>query len=107
MTKDERRSIWGEKINNYRNSNMTANDWSNENNVSIHSLKSWITKFNKEQNPHETKETEWLAVELTKPNNISSTSSITIKIGSCSIEITRDFDKTVLTDVVQVLASLC
>ncbi|NLB32146.1 MAG: hypothetical protein GX818_00040 [Tissierellia bacterium] len=107
MTKDERRSIWGEKINNYRNSNMTAIDWCNENNVSIHSLKSWITKFNKEQNPHESKETEWLAVELPKPNNISPTSSIIIKIGSCSIEIARDFDKTVLADVVQVLTSLC
>ncbi|MGB4440474.1 MAG: hypothetical protein WBJ13_14920 [Sedimentibacter sp.] len=107
MTKDERRSLWSEKINNYRSSNMTAIDWCNKNNVSIHSLKSWITKLNKEQNPPKSNETEWLAVDLAKSNNITSTSSIIIKIGSCSVEVTKDFDKLVFTDVVQVLTSLC
>ncbi|MGB4658533.1 MAG: hypothetical protein WBI07_05105 [Mobilitalea sp.] len=109
MTKGERRRLWSDKINKYRSSNMTAIDWCNENNVSVHSLKSWITKLNKDPNPTESNETEseWLTVDLTKSNNISSTSSIIIKIGSCSIEVNKDFDKSVFTDVVQVLTSLC
>lgn len=107
MTKDERRCLWSEKINKYRSSNMTAIDWCNENNVSVHSLKNWITKLNKEPNPTESNKTEWISVDLTKSNNVTSTSSIIIKIGSCSIEVNKDFDKLVFTDVVQVLTSLC
>ncbi len=108
MTNDERMELWSNRISNYRSSQMTAEAWCNENNVSIHSLKSWITKFNKKQKTYDANETEWISVDISKvANTYNPLDTIYVKIGACSIEVANGFNKECFSDIVQVLTSLC
>jgi hypothetical protein len=46
--KEDERKLWTERINDYRSSALTAVKWSEVNNLSVHKLRYYINKFNKE-----------------------------------------------------------
>ncbi|MCR2044814.1 IS66 family insertion sequence element accessory protein TnpA [Anaerosalibacter massiliensis] len=44
----EDRKLWIERIQDYRNSGLTAIKWSEEKGISVHKLRYYINKFSKE-----------------------------------------------------------
>ena len=68
----------------------------------MHNLKYWITQFNKEQS-NENVEQQWISFPL-KESGIPH-SSIILKAGNISIEVSAGFDKNVLIDVLSAVQS--
>jgi len=104
MTKEEKRIFWTEKISEYRSSGQTAKAWSKDNNLSVHALRYWIIKFNKENNKsNESVEFKPLITEL--PSSLES--PIRVSIGPAVIELTRGFDETTFERIITILSRPC
>ena len=111
MTEEEKRTFWLECIKAYHSSNMSAVKWCKENNISVHILRKWITKINKENKNSVSK--DWVPVDVSsesKENNENPSkysSSISINIGSASIDVPSDFDPKALETIVEILSKKC
>jgi len=84
----------------YRNSGKTAQVWCDENQLSIHTLKYWIQKLNRQEKDH--RRPQWVSL-MESP----SSSSLTIRVGSAAIEVTGDSDLQLLRKVMSVLKETC
>lgn len=110
MTDQEKRILWLKHIKGYRASKLTAIAWSEQNNVKVHMLRKWITRFNKE-NEISFKSKEWLPIEIS--NDVKETvkeissSGIKINIGAASIEISSEFNTQTLKTVLEILSRTC
>ena len=106
MSRSENKELWKKHVSSYRSSNMKAREWCTQNGVSYHTLKSWITKFNKEsvlqQNNNEASDTRWVALEG-MGKLLNTDSQITVKTGSFSVVIPDRFNPETLTSVLNVL----
>lgn len=89
------------QVESYRNSGMTARVWCEENQVSIHTLKYWIQKLNRQEKVHHNP--KW--VSLVQEQTLSY--SITIHIGSAALEVNSGFDPQLLAQVIKVLQATC
>jgi orotate phosphoribosyltransferase-like protein len=103
MTKEEKRLFWEEKIPEYKTSGLSAKEWSSENNLSVHSLRYWILKFNKKNKSNESIEFKPLVSEVPS----SQESPIRVCIGPAVIELTRGFDATTFERIVNILSRPC
>lgn len=104
MSISEKNDLWKKRISEYRASNLIARVWCEKNNVSITSMRYWITKFNKESDQ---RETQWVSVKES-PELIDSspnTSLITINTGSYSIGIPDGFQQETLIRILRVLGT--
>jgi hypothetical protein len=107
MKADKKTSeIWKQRIREYRKSGMTAEKWCQKNNISKASLKSWIWKFNKQdENDKNTEvETEWVEIDALTINEkedkrIEISKPIVIKIKNASIEVHDEFNETALRKI--------
>jgi hypothetical protein len=59
--KEEDRKLWTDRIKDYRASELTAVKWSEKNDISVHKLRYYINKFNKEKK-QESKESKWVSI---------------------------------------------
>lgn len=105
--KKEDRELWTDRINDYRTSGLTAVKWADENNISVHRLRYYINKFNKEnkqklnQKPHEIK---WASVVPETPvleNKHSGLLKVTV--GKATIEVFPGFDENTFKSIVRIL----
>jgi len=103
MTKEERRSFWAANIAQYRASGLSGKVWSNENNLSVHALRYWIHKFNKEDEPSDIVEFKPIVIE--SPSSIEP--SIKVTIGTAVIELTKGFDEIAFERVAAILSRQC
>lgn len=110
MTDAEQRKLWQENIQAYRASKLSAAAWCKENNVKVHMLRKWITIFNKE-NRNSCTSKGWLPVKISNEaediGRKSSSSGVSIHIGTASIELSSDFDPHVLEAVMGMLSKRC
>lgn len=110
MTDEEKRKFWQENIQAYRASKLNAVAWCKENNVKVHMLRKWITTFNKESKNSCTSK-GWLPVKISNETEAigrkSSSSGVSIHIGTATIEISSDFDPQVLEAVMGILSKRC
>ena len=106
--KIEKRTIWEEHIKAYRSSKLSAAVWCEQNNVSVHALRTWITKFNKESNAS-SRPNDWISVEISNTASKSKVnpSGICINIGSASIDVSSSFDPETLETVIEILSRQC
>jgi len=104
---------WEPRVLDYWQSGLKAVEWCTLNGLSIHKLRYWIAKVNEvsesgESNLAKTGDQNvgfgWAAVEIVDSNK---SSGIAICIGSARIEITSGFDKSLLSDVLQVVTQSC
>lgn len=80
------KEIWQTRINDYRKSKKSAGKWCEENNISVSTLKYWITKFNKEQNKC-SDQPEFVPISTTENIHNEFSASATIKFGRISIDV--------------------
>lgn len=106
--KEQDRKMWIDRISEYKSSGKIATTWCEENNVSVHSLRHYICKFNKENKSEtieETKESKWASLDITSTtqteNNIGK---LKVTIGQATIEIDSNFDSDTFESVVKILS---
>ena len=106
--KEEDRKLWTDRIKDYRASGLTAVKWSEKNNVSVHKLRYYINKFNKEkklESKQESKEPKWVSVVPEKPIvENKSESPLKITIGKATIEVVPGFDEDTFKSVIRILS---
>lgn len=107
MRKVRTREEWEQYISEYRKSGQSAFTWAKANEVNPNTLKYWIRRINQENADKKTKSNEetnqqWLSIPLNK-QDINCSSSIILRIGAITIEVSNGFDKNVLADVLSTI----
>jgi hypothetical protein len=106
--KDEERKLWTDHIYSYKTSGLTAVKWAEDNNVSVHKLRSCIAKFNKEKRQASNKESgldEWVSLTPSKSIYLNeSIEPLKVTIGLATIEVTSGFDQDTLKSLIEVLS---
>ena len=106
--KDEERELWTERINSYRTSGLTAVKWAEDNNVSVHKLRSCIAKFNKEKKQASNNGSaldEWVSLIPSKSTDQNEyIKPLKVTIGQATIEVTSGFDQDTLKSLIEVLS---
>jgi len=101
MTHEEQSIIRRQQINDYRASGQTAAAWSSENNLSINTLRYWLTKCNREEIADPQQES---FIEL-KQTSIKEVPVI-VKIGAVSIELYSGFQVETLREAIATIRSI-
>ena len=101
MNKRKSKEQWMALINEFKASGLNLTTWCREKGICKSSIYPYITKFNTPVKPSEQK---WGSIII--PRNVEA-SSISLKIGSISIDIKNGVDKVTLSDVLNVILKLC
>lgn len=106
----EKKLIWQDRIKDYGVSQLSAPAWCEQNQLSIHTFRYWVKKFDKES-VFASLKTEWLSVKVPVVESNTSTEEtscrIHVNIGRASIEVTSGFDPQVFESVVRILSEQC
>ena len=86
----------------FRSSGRTAEVWCKENNISISTLKYWITKTNREN-----KQAKQGFIAFSSSASTCEPSILVVNIGSYKIEVQPGFDPSTFRETALVLKSLC
>ncbi len=104
---------WESRVLDYRRSGLKAAEWCALNGFPVPRLKYWITRINKltkdtdpipEKLCSQNDDHSWATVNIVDDNR---NSNIAICIGSARIEVRSGFDKSLLSDVLQVVTRSC
>lgn len=102
--KEEDRKLWTNRIKNHRASGLTAVKWDEENNISVHKLRYYINKFNKEKK-QESKESKWISIVPEKPIvENKSESPLKVIIENVIIEVTSGFNEDTFQSIISILS---
>jgi len=101
MNKAENHQEWSKKIEKFKKSGKTKEDWCEKKNISLRQFNYWLKQFSEK-----TTETQWLPVEVKEDKNILSNSPLNIKIGEAIIEVYPGYDKEFLLEILTTLKSL-
>lgn len=96
--------IWTERIRAYQASGQTMKAWSAEHNVTLHQLKYWLYKAQRQEQATPT--TTFRPVTIASPPS-SGADSLHIQVGVARIHIQPGFEPRLLREVVQALQPLC
>ena len=105
MTRNERKTMWEERVRTFQNSGQTVKQWCAENQVQVNNMYLWIKKC---KNPISSVETfsKWMMVDM-KQQPKEAPSQLTLKVGCVTIEVPLNFNEELLVEVIQVLQSRC
>ena len=104
---------WEPRVRDYRQSGLSVANWCALNGLSVHKLRYWVIQVNKVSVSGESSlaktgdqncDYSWAAVKIVDNNR---NSNIAICIGSARIEVSSGFDKSLLSDVLQVVTRSC
>jgi hypothetical protein len=100
------RELWEKRVNAYQDSGMKQMQWCKDNDVKLSTLRYWIRKL---RELGETSEgTEWYKLDVRQaPPMTAVDHSINVKVGSYSIAVSENFNRSVFIDVVRALNELC
>jgi len=96
--------IWTKRIAAYQESGQTMKSWCAEQNLTVHRLKYWLYKAQR-QHPRAASSATFRAVAITTPE--SENDRLWIQAGSARIAVRPGFDPQLLRDVVSALVSEC
>src|SRR5665647_893791 len=103
----EKKLLWQDRIKDYRVSQLSIPAWCEQNQISIHTFRYWVKKFDKES-MFASLPTEWLTVKVPVSEAKESTGEIScgirVNIGRASIEVSSGFDPQVFEAVVRILS---
>jgi len=106
--KEEDRKLWIDRIDDYRSSGLTAVKWAEDRGISVHKIRYYIHKFNKEKKQssnQKSKEIKWASIVPAetmvnnKPNN-----PLKVIIGKATIEVASGYDEDTFQSVVRILS---
>lgn len=108
MSRNKLQEEWEGRIAQYKASGMTQIEWCQHQEISIHKLKYWLYKSDRQKHNSDNKP-KWvpLAIEDESSSFNDTNETMQIKIGQATIEIKSDFDPTFLANVVKVLNTVC
>ena len=107
MSRDKLQKEWERRIAHFKASGMTQTKWCEENGESIHKLKYWLYKIER-QKRNENEKSNWVSMIIedeTTPD--PSDTTLQIKIGQATIEVKPEFNPALLADVVKLLKTIC
>jgi hypothetical protein len=113
MRKSSSCDEWKVRVNEYRQSGLSASKWCVLNDFSVHTLKYWINRLNKLSKAHsgDDKIGEissvgmcWASVDVA---DSPGSCGVCLHVGSVRIEVSSGFDKSLLSDVLQVVTRSC
>ena len=101
-----RKELWQSRINAYRTSGLTAKEWCEQNNVSISSLRYWITKSNREAAEDVTESEDTVFARLpteAEADQLISCAPVTIYKNGIRIELSTDCPPEMMRTLIHVL----
>ena len=101
MTHEEQSIIRRQLVDDYRASGQSAVAWCSENNLSINTLRSWLTKCNRKDKADAQQES-FIELKQTSVKEIP----VIIKIGAVSIELYSGFQAETLREAIAAIRSL-
>ena len=91
---------WEPRVAGFRASGLSARKWCEQNEISEHKLRYWVSRLSEWPQP-----VAWARVEVADSRTLPS--SISINIGVASIEVRRGFDPDLLLEVLNVVTETC
>lgn len=101
LSKEENQQKWKDIIENQVSSGLTQKVWCQENDVSIHNLRYWRRRL--QETPLDSSKIEFVSVSAKSLRNGSlcnGKESLTIKVGSASIEVDKNIDFELLNHLI-------
>lgn len=106
--REKNRKLWSERIEDYKTSGLSAVKWAEDKGVSIHKLRYYIHKFNKEKKEglnQDSKDIQWTSVAIEKEDSENkSNNPLKIIIGKATVEVADGFDEDTFKTVVKILS---
>ena len=103
MSKEEVRIQWEARVQEFRNSGLTAAEWCRVHHLNVNQFRRWIHKFPQQNVGEETSSSiRWLSVKT--ENHVASVPTITVRVGVAHVEVRDGFNPVLLKQVVQALA---
>jgi hypothetical protein len=103
MSPEERKQLWQERINAYKESNEpTIKSWCHHNQIGVQSMYKWIKRLASESSIPTQPATQWVALSQSDSHSISN-ASLRIHISNMSIEIQNGFNRALLKEVLEIL----
>ena len=98
-------ALWSERIEAYQSSGLTMKAWCAEQNLTIHQLKYWLYKAQRQGR----KQDRTASATTFRPVTISSQAAAphSLQIGAARIEVRSGFEPELLRYVVAALSPLC
>ena len=104
MSSTSKCEIWKERVADYRSSNLKAQEWCDENKLSIKTLYYWIHRFNKESITNSNPKSEFVPIAI--PGiAIQPTASIVIRFGNIAIDVSDGCHPDTLRNVMEALGA--
>lgn len=105
MVPDERKQMWQQHIEAYKLSGeASVKAWCTKNQVSTQSMYKWMKRLDLETTNIASTLTQWVAIESSDSEIFEEPAShLTVKVGDVSIEIKEGFNRTLFTEVLQIL----
>ena len=98
--------LWKERVLDYKTSNLKALEWCEKNNLSIATLRYWVTKFNKEKTNEDHQHQADGFVKVTVQSMVESPKeTIIINFNKMSINVSDGFDPVILRNVLEVMGA--
>lgn len=108
MSRIELRMKWEERIRAFQASGQSAPSWCAAHSVNLHSLRYWLRRVSHPELPEEPlSEVRWLTIDMESTHRSDSSPSLTVRIGDVCVDVHRDFDPTLLQQVVAALTAVC
>ena len=100
MKPSEKRALRMEQVAEYRQSGLSAEQWCQENELNLHTLKYWITKLNRETRDPQEETCQWVSLS-------GESSDLHVTVGTVTITLKPGFDPELLRQTIQVLKATC
>lgn len=101
MAKIRSEKEWMAIVKDFKNSNCQLTSWCRDKEISKSSIYPYIKKFTIKDMPIEP---QWAEINIPKTTELSS---ITLKVGSITLDLKNGFSRELLSDVLSVVLTLC
>jgi transposase-like protein len=98
-------TLWAERITAYQASGQTMKAWSAEHKVTLHQLKYWLYKAQREGRA--ASGTTFRPISVGSPSRSGAAESLQIQIGVARINVRSGFEPGLLREIVAALTPLC
>lgn len=103
MTEKQNEQEWKTKIEEFKKSGLTQTQWCKEKGINLRNFNRWYNLL-KNQVPNDKEKTNWIPLKIEKKD---MNSSLNIKIGKATIEVPEEFNRKLLSDIIQVVIEIC
>ncbi|QQE77835.1 transposase [Alicyclobacillus sp. SO9] len=105
MSREEVRNHWRKLVEEFRESGETAAAWCREHNLDVKQFRRWARKFDKETSTNATASPRVKLLSVQVEDSVEDAEpALVVHVGAASVEVHNGFNRSLLKQVVQVLA---